>query len=103
MDKAGTAANVAHATSALVRELTGGGIYYLPARSAADIARTAFRQNMLDNDNHDFHLDVTMACIRVLEQNLARGRKLGESSWGLAVEWFSYSSALQLLMHRVGP
>jgi len=39
----------------------------------------------------------------VLEQNLARGRKLGESSWGLPVEWFSYSSALQLLMHRVGP
>lgn len=72
---------VSHASAALVRQLTGGGVYYLPARSAVDIARSAFKQNMGDAANAEHHLDVCTSCIRVLEQNLARGRKMGILDW----------------------
>ena len=73
--------SVSSAMSALVRELTGGGVYYLPAKSAVEIARAAFKKNMGDTANSNHHLDVAMSCIRILEQNLARGRKVGILDW----------------------
>ena len=74
---------VSNATAALVRELTGGGVYYLPKRSALDIARASFKQYMHETDAEriNLHLDVATSCIRILEQNLARGRKLGILDW----------------------
>ena len=78
---AASSESVTSAVSGLVRELTGGGVYYLPARSTVEIARTAFKKNMGDASNDSHHLDVAMACIRILEQNLARGRKIGILNW----------------------
>jgi hypothetical protein len=69
--------SVMQASAALVRELTGGGIYYLPTRSVVEVARAAFKKNLDDTTRIDHHLDVATSCIRILEQNLARGRKLG--------------------------
>jgi hypothetical protein len=78
---AGKSHSVSNAVSALVRELTGGGVYYLPAKSAVEIARAAFKKNMGDTVDSNHHLDVAMSCIRILEQNLARGRKVGILDW----------------------
>ena len=74
---------VSFESAALMRELTGGGVYYLPERSAVQIARNAFKQKMKETDVAviDLHLDVATSCIRLLEQNLARGRKLGILDW----------------------
>ena len=78
--------------SARVKDLTGGAISCRPQKGQADRrplvhalsdsyllsrARAAFKRNVKDTSNIDLHLDVATACIRILENNLARGRKLG--------------------------
>ena len=72
---------VTSAILALVRELTGSGVYYLPVTSAVEIARIAFQDNIGDTANSRHRLDVAMSCIWILEQNLARGRKVGILDW----------------------
>ena len=54
--------SVHDATNAYVRELTGGGVVFLPSRSAAAIARQAFKRNAAAGaaaaEGADLQLDV---------------------------------------------
>jgi len=65
---------------ALVFRTAGGGSYFLPGIQAMDIVRRAFKHNDIHpsdpgkspEESMSRSIDVALACIRVLERNLAK-------------------------------
>lgn len=62
----------------------GGGSYYLPGVKAVDIVRRTFRHNDIyaapapnAQEALRLSLDAAIACIRVMERNLCKGKEIG--------------------------